>query len=103
MKIALMTAPPAEAESLARRLVAASLAACVNVVPGGRSIYRWKGEIETEDESILIAKIRDDDADAFVGRAVEWHSYECPECILIDVEGGNPAYLAWVDDPAAGA
>jgi periplasmic divalent cation tolerance protein len=100
VRVALVTAPPEEAKTLAKRLVESSLAACVNVVPAVTSIYRWKGEIHSDSESLLIAKVRDEDVETFVEKVVAWHSYECPECICLDVREGHPAYLAWVENPS---
>ena len=99
MKLAYVTAPPEEASGLARRVVDAGLAACVNLLFGVTSFYRWGGRIHQDAEVLLIAKVADDNADEFVARVREWHSYQCPEVVLTDVVGGNPDYLAWVQDP----
>ena len=97
MRIAFVTAPAGEAESLARRAVDSGLAACVNIVPGLTSVYRWKGEVLTDAESLLIAKLSEEHVDDFVAAIQSWHSYDCPECLLLEVAGGNPDYLAWVE------
>ena len=99
MKVAFVTAPPAEANGLASRAVETKVATCVNVLSGVTSHYVWRGEIQTDGESLLIAKIPEDKTEEFVERIREWHSYECPEVILLDIVGGNPEYIAWVEDP----
>jgi periplasmic divalent cation tolerance protein len=101
MKIAFVTAPPEEAGALARRLVDADLAACVNVLFGVTSVYRWQGQFHTDNEALLIAKLADEKAELFVARVKEWHPYQVPEVVLIDVTGGNPDYLAWVGGAGA--
>ena len=99
MKIALVSAPPEEAPGLARRAVDTGLAACVNMLFGVTSIYRWHGEVHSDGETLLIAKVSDENAEEFVARIREWHTYQCPEVLLTDVVGGNPDYIAWVKDP----
>ena len=103
MKVAFVSAPPGEANGLARRAVESKVAACVNVLFGITSHYQWHGEIHTDPEALLIAKVSDENADEFVQRIREWHSYQCPEVVLLDVTGGNPDYLRWVSDPDAGS
>ena len=102
MKMAWISAPPEEANGLARRVVDSGLAACVNVVYGVTSIYRWHGEIHSDGETLLIAKVADENADEFVARIREWHTYQCPEVLLTDVIGGNPDYIRWVSNPDEG-
>jgi periplasmic divalent cation tolerance protein len=102
MKMAWISAPPEEANGLARRVVDSGLAACVNVVYGVTSIYRWHGEIQSDGETLLIAKVADENADEFVARIREWHTYQCPEVLLTDVIGGNPDYIRWVSNPDEG-
>ncbi len=97
MKVVLITAPPEEAGGLARRAVEADLAACINLVRGVTSHYRWEGRVQADEESLLIAKVSDDRVEEFVRRVRGWHSYECPEIVVLPVTGGNPDYLAWVE------
>jgi periplasmic divalent cation tolerance protein len=86
-----------EAESIARRLLEERLAACVNIMPAGRSLYRWRGAIEQAAECLLIIKSRR----SLLGRlnaAVErLHSYETPEILALSVVDGSPAYLSWLE------
>lgn len=90
------TDDPAEAEALARALVEARLAACVQAVPIA-STYRWEGAVETADEHLLLVKTRADCADRVKAFLDEHHSYDTPECVVVPVVDGLPAYLAWVD------
>lgn len=93
----LITAPDAEVgATLARRLVEEELAACVNLVPGVRSIYRWKGEVQDDAEVLLIVKTREDTLPALTARVVALHPYDVPEVIALPIVGGNDAYLAWL-------
>ncbi|MHC4469480.1 MAG: divalent-cation tolerance protein CutA [Planctomycetota bacterium] len=101
MKVAFVTAPPGEANGLARRAIESKLAACVNVQVGITSHFFWEGEIHADNEALLIAKVSEEKADEFVERIREWHSYQCPEVILIDVVGGNPEYIDWVEHSGA--
>jgi periplasmic divalent cation tolerance protein len=97
LEVVLLTAPDAEVGGrLARALVGEGLAACVNVVPGVRSIYRWQGELHDDAEVLLVAKTRADRAEAFDARVRELHPYELPELLRLPVAGGSAAYLDWV-------
>jgi periplasmic divalent cation tolerance protein len=88
LRVVLLTAPdPAVAEGLARSLVEERLAACVNVVPGVRSFYRWKGRVETAGELLLVVKTRADRAAALAARVRELHPYELPE--VLELRGGG--------------
>lgn len=91
------------AAGIARRLVERRLAACVNILPGARSIYRWRGSVSDEPEALLVVKTAEDLLPA-VQRAVrELHTYELPEVLLLPIEGGDPAYLAWLEESLAPA
>jgi periplasmic divalent cation tolerance protein len=87
-----------EADRVARHLVEARTAACVNVVPGVRSTYRWKGTVEQADEWTLLIKTRRDLLDELRRKLREVHSYEVPELIAIPIVDGLPEYLAWIDE-----
>ncbi len=91
-----------EAEKIARGLVESQLAACVNIVPQVRSIYRWEGKIEDGTEWLLVIKSRRHLLDAVVARVRALHSYTVPEVVAVDVVGGNPDYLAWLADSTWG-
>lgn len=95
--IALTTLPTAEAAAaVARTLVEEQLAACVNIVAGVRSIYRWQGAIVDDAEVLCLIKTTRDRVEALTARLVALHPYEVPELITLPVDGGNAPYLAWV-------
>ena len=95
--VVLVTAPDSEvAAELARRLVEEGLAACVNLVPGVRSIYRWQGAVQEDAEILLIAKTRAALVDALVTRVRALHPYELPEVVALAVVAGSEPYLDWV-------
>ena len=99
-RIFVSTAPAEVAPVIARALVDEKLAACVNVVPGVRSIYAWKGETCDDAESVLLIKTTAERGAALAARLVELHPYEVPELValaLVDGEG-NPDYLRWIQD-----
>jgi periplasmic divalent cation tolerance protein len=97
--VALSTVGSAEdAERLARALVERRLAACVNVVPGVVSVYRWKGNVERDEERLLVIKTRAERLEALRRALVELHPYEVPELVALSVEAGHPPYLAWLDE-----
>lgn len=85
----------AEAEALAERLVNERLAACVQHMPI-RSMYRWQGQVESASEFLVLAKTRADLAETVVAGIRALHTYELPEILVTAVDGGLPAYLAWV-------
>ncbi len=97
IRVVLITAPDAVcAETLSRALLDERLAACVNVVPGVRSFYRWEGAIREDSELLLLLKTRKDLADALAARVKELHPYELPEVLELPASGGSEAYLDWV-------
>lgn len=82
---------------MARMLVDRRLAACVNIVPQVRSIYRWKGEVEDARESLLLIKTTEDRFSEVRDALRQQHSYELPEIIALPITDGLPEYLAWLD------
>ena len=101
-RIALSTAPDAEtAARIARALVQERLAACVNLVPGVRSIYRWQGAVEDAAEVLLVMKTRAERIDALAARLRTLHPYDLPELVVLPVSGGLAGYLDWVLAEAA--
>lgn len=98
--LVLCTCPDhALAERLARSLVEARLAACVNVLPRLESIYRWQGQVETAEEWLLLIKARAADYPALERHIRDLHPYQVPEVIALPIVQGLAAYLAWIDDP----
>lgn len=85
------------ARALAHVLVEKQLAACVNILPGARSIYRWQGKIEEAEECVLVIKSRRDLFEALKEALASQHSYEVPEVIALPIADGSEAYLAWLD------
>ena len=99
VRTVLVTAPDADAaESMAGAVVAERLAACVNMVPGVVSIYRWKGEIHRDEEVLLVLKTTVARVEALRSRIVALHPYEVPEVLVLPVEQGHQPYLEWVRD-----
>ena len=86
-----------EAERIANLLVEERLAACVNLVSGVHSIYRWKDAIESADEVMLLIKTEQQRVDELRTRLHELHSYELPEFLVLEVPEGSGAYLAWLN------
>jgi periplasmic divalent cation tolerance protein len=82
---------------LARHLIEHRLAACVNIITGARSFYRWKGEIEQASEVVLIIKSRRDIFDKLRDTIAQLHSDEIPEVIALPVVDGSESYLGWLD------
>lgn len=84
------------AERIAQALVSARLAACVNILPGVRSVYRWQGAIERADEVLLLAKTTRERLEPLIALVASLHPHELPEVIAVEVAAGLPAYLDWV-------
>ena len=95
-RVVLMTAPPDLAETLARGLVEARLAACVNVVPGVMSVYRYKGKLEKDPETLLVCKTRAPLFKKLEAWVKKHHRYEVPEIIALPIEEGHKPYLDWL-------
>jgi periplasmic divalent cation tolerance protein len=72
--------------------------ACVNIVPGLTSVYRWKGAIEADSEHLLVMKTRRDRVAAVQAALPGVHPYEVPELVVLPVEAGHTPYLAWIDE-----
>lgn len=87
---------PDTAARIADTLVAERLAACVQIVPGMRSVYRWQGRVEHAEEVQLLIKTVRERSDALIARIVQLHPYELPEVIAVEVVGGSDAYLDWI-------
>jgi len=98
----LTTCPDAAtAEQIAETLVGEGFAACVNLIPGVTSIYRWQGVIERSSEVLLVIKTTEAGFGMLRDRLIELHPYELPELIAVPVGPGLPAYLDWVREQIA--
>ena len=98
MRVVLCSCPPEVAAELARTVVTERLAACVNILPGVRSIYQWKGELCDDAESLLVVKTTVDRLEELTARLLECHPYDVPEVIALQIQPaeGNHAYLEWL-------
>ena len=88
---------PEDADRIARELVERGLAACVNVVPGVVSYYRWKGKLERDEERLLVIKTTAGRFKRLRDALVSLHPYELPEVIALMIDGGHKPYLEWLD------
>jgi periplasmic divalent cation tolerance protein len=95
-RVVLVTAPPKKAAALAKGLVGAKLAACVNVIPGLTSHYRWEGKVQKDRESLLIIKTRAALLKKVEGWVKKNHPYTVPEVLALPVAGGSGDYLSWL-------
>jgi periplasmic divalent cation tolerance protein len=86
-----------EARRIASALVERRLAACVNVLPKIHSTYRWNDAVERAEEWMLVVKTRRERFEEVARTIRELHSYELPEVVMLDLAGGDPRYLAWID------
>ena len=98
-KVVVLTTCDSEmlAEQLARHLVEHRLAACVNILPKARSVYRWQEKMEDAGEWVLLIKSRRDLFASVRAEIQKLHTYEVPEVIALPVVDGSDAYLAWLD------
>ncbi len=96
-RLVFCTCPDDEtATALAKGLVEAHLAACVNLLPNIRSIYTWKGNLEIDSEVLLVIKTRQDRMEALEQFILSHHPYELPEVVAVSLEQGNQGYLEWL-------
>jgi len=85
-----------EARKIGKELVAAGLAACVNILDNMNSVYMWQGEIQDDSEVVMIAKTIAERMPALIEKVKALHSYDCPCIVAIPVSGGNQAFLDWI-------
>lgn len=86
-----------QANGIARELIASRLAACVNIVPGIRSVYRWRGKVCEDGEWLLVIKTVEDEFEAVSETIQELHSYDVPEILAFSVTQGEEAFLEWIE------
>jgi periplasmic divalent cation tolerance protein len=97
LRIVLSTAGSrSEAERIAHALVEPQLAACVNLIPGLQSIYRWQGKVESAEEVLLLIKTTAANLDRVEAALRAAHSYELPEFLVLAPESGSEAYVRWL-------
>ena len=99
--VVLSTIPRNSGKAMARTLVTEHLAACVNVLET-RSLFRWEGEMNDEEEDLLVIKTRSEQTPQLVQRIRALHPYELPEIIVLPVIGGHEPYLKWIDQETTG-
>ena len=90
-----------DAARVVRTLVEERLAACGNLLPGARSLYRWEDRVADEREVLVLLKTRKQDWPALMSRLHELHPYDTPECLAVRVPAGAPKYLAWLEGALA--
>ena len=95
--LVLTTLPSADkAAEVAKALVEERLAACANLLPAVRSIYRWQGKLQDENEVLVLLKTRAEHLERLKLRILELHPYEVPEILAVPVEAGYQPYLDWL-------
>src|SRR6185312_4779084 len=87
-----------EAEHLARAIVERSLAACINIIPQIQSVYRWEGKVEQATECLLVIKTEAAAFGLLRDAIKELHSYEVPECVMLEIADGSKPYLDWITE-----
>lgn len=86
------------AKKIANALVADQLAACVQVIPGVQSFFRWVGKVDHKDEHLLLIKTTADRYAELESRITSLHPYELPEIVAVPISTGLSGYLSWIDD-----
>ncbi len=92
----LVTCPPTESEKIAKKVLEKHLVACVNVIENIRSFYWWKGNLETDNESLLVMKTKEDHFESLKDVIKATHLYENPEIVALPIIKGTKEYLNWI-------
>ncbi len=96
LSLVLVTVPDEETgKSIAHELVKSRLAACVNIIPGITSIYRWEGSVEEDTEAMLVIKARSDNFQALSKKITTLHEYDTPEIVQLSPNQVSDKYLRW--------
>lgn len=98
LQVSTTAATADEAERIAAVLVEQRLAACVQIIPQLRSVYRWQGKVEQANEWLCLIKTRRSLFDEVEAEIRRLHSYDCPEIIAVTIERGNEDYLRWLGE-----
>lgn len=96
--IYITTSSKDEARTIGRELVQSRLAACVNIFDSMNSIYRWKGDLQDDNEVVLIAKTTEERVPELIDKVKAMHSYDCPCIVSLPVMDGNPDFLQWIEN-----
>ncbi len=86
-----------KAAEIAKTLVKEKLVACVNIIPGLRSIYQWDGKICDENEVLMVMKTVESNQEKVMSRIKKLHPYDVPEIVFLPITAGLPDYLSWID------
>lgn len=103
MLVYVTTGDAAEALAIGRAAVTARLAACANIIPGMRSVYRWEGKVQESDETVLVLKTSEAQLERLIERVKSLHSYDCPCIEALPVTGGYQPFLDWVAQETQGS
>lgn len=87
-----------EAESIGKELVSSGLAACVNIIDNMKSIYFWEGELQHDNEVIMIVKTIESNVPSLIEKVKSLHSYDCPCIVSLPVLDGNTSFMQWISD-----
>jgi periplasmic divalent cation tolerance protein len=98
MRVVFSTCPTDKADYISEELLKFKLVACINIVPLVKSKYWWEGEIQTDNESLLIIKTLDNVIDKLISKLKEIHPYQVPEIISFEIKEGNKNYLDWMKE-----
>lgn len=104
VRLVVLSGPDAATlEEIAARVVEEGWAACVNVIPTARSVYRWEGEVVRESEALALVKTVQPAIDGLRQRIMDLHPYDVPEFLVLPLESGDARYVAWVQDAVTAA
>ncbi|MCB9786808.1 MAG: divalent-cation tolerance protein CutA [Deltaproteobacteria bacterium] len=101
IRVVLCTSPPDAAQQMARTLLEEKLVACVNIVPGVKSLYWWKDAVSEDSEALMVIKTPAACYERLEARLRELHPYDIPEILSLAVERGADPYVSWVLDSTA--
>lgn len=96
MKVLLTTVSTAQAKQLVRHLLELRLVACGNIVPKAESLYWWNGEIQEEEESIIIMETTDEQVENARQALVDYHPYDVPKILTLEPKSANTSYVEWL-------